>query len=87
MSDNIIKDAATKIFGDLCEPRMINDAEEGIWPTELWDTLEESAVAIEHIFDAGETARNHGRRRDAVARRHAAEIEGFFHVLDVARPA
>lgn len=50
-ADNIIKDAATKIFGDLCEPRMINDAEQGVWPTELWDTLEESGLTLTWVPD------------------------------------
>lgn len=50
-TDNIIKDAATKIFGDLCEPRLINDAEQGIWPAELWDTLEESGLTLTWVPD------------------------------------
>ena len=50
-NDNIILDTATKIFGDLCEPRLINDAEQGIWPTELWDTLEESGLTLTWVPD------------------------------------
>jgi acyl-CoA dehydrogenase len=40
-SDNIIVDTATRIFQDLCEPATINDAEKGVWPTALWDALQE----------------------------------------------
>lgn len=49
--DNIIKDTATKIFSDLCEPRLINDAEQGIWPSQLWDTLEESGLTLTWVPD------------------------------------
>ena len=50
-NDNIIKDTATKIFSDLCEPRLINDAEQGIWPSELWDILEESGLTLTWVPD------------------------------------
>src|SRR5947199_256859 len=43
-TDNIILDTATRIFRDLCEPAMINDAEKGVWSKALWDALEESGV-------------------------------------------
>ena len=39
MTDNIIIDTATRIFADLCEPATVNAAEEGTWPTALWDAL------------------------------------------------
>ena len=45
-SDNIIVDTATRIFRDLCEPATINDAETGVWPTALWDALEESGLPL-----------------------------------------
>ena len=45
-SDNIIVDTATRIFQDLCEPATINDAETGVWPTALWDALEESGLPL-----------------------------------------
>jgi len=44
MSDNIIVDTATRIFADLCEPQTVNAAEEGKWPEELWNALEESGL-------------------------------------------
>ena len=50
-NDNIIQDAATRIFTDLCEPRTVNDAEQGIWPEELWNTLEESGLTLTWVPD------------------------------------
>jgi len=44
--DNLIVDAATRIFQDLVEPGLINDAEAGVWPGQLWDTLEESGLTL-----------------------------------------
>ena len=49
--DDIISDAATKIFADLCEPRTVNDAEHGIWPATLWNTLEESGLTLTWVPD------------------------------------
>jgi len=50
-SDNIIVDTATRIFQDLCEPATINDAEKGVWPKVLWDTLEESGLPLAWVPD------------------------------------
>ncbi|HEX3535319.1 MAG TPA: acyl-CoA dehydrogenase family protein [Stellaceae bacterium] len=51
MSDNIIVDTATRIFADLCEPQTINAAEEGRWPAELWNALEESGLTLAWVPD------------------------------------
>jgi len=51
MSDNIIVDTATRIFADLCEPATINAAEEGRWPEELWNALEESGLPLTWVPD------------------------------------
>jgi acyl-CoA dehydrogenase len=51
-TDNIIVDTATRIFRDLCEPNTINEAEEGHWPTVLWDALEESGLTLTWVPDA-----------------------------------
>jgi alkylation response protein AidB-like acyl-CoA dehydrogenase len=51
MTDSIIVDTATRIFADLCEPATINAAEEGKWPTALWDTLEESGLTLTWVPD------------------------------------
>src|ERR1700724_1182933 len=45
-TDNIIVDTATRIFQDLCEPTIVNDAEKGVWPKALWDALEESGLPV-----------------------------------------
>ena len=51
MSDNIIVDTATRIFADLCEPGTVNAAEEGRWPTALWEALEESGLTLTWVPD------------------------------------
>jgi acyl-CoA dehydrogenase len=51
MSDNIIVDTATRIFADLCEPQTVNAAEEGSWPEELWNALEESGLTLTWVPD------------------------------------
>ena len=50
-TDNIIVDTATRIFRDLCEPATVNDAEKGVWPTALWDALEESGLTVAWVPD------------------------------------
>jgi alkylation response protein AidB-like acyl-CoA dehydrogenase len=52
MTDNIIVDTATRIFGDLCEPQTVNAAEEGRWPEALWNALEESGLTLTWVPDA-----------------------------------
>jgi acyl-CoA dehydrogenase len=51
MPDNIIVDTANRIFADLCEPATINAAEEGKWPTDLWNALEESGLPLTWVSD------------------------------------
>ncbi len=51
MSDSIIIDTATRVCQDLCGPGVINDAEEGKWPTALWDALEESGLTLTWVSD------------------------------------
>jgi acyl-CoA dehydrogenase len=51
MSDNIIVDTASRIFADLCEANTVNAAEEGQWPAELWDALEESGLPLTWVPD------------------------------------
>ena len=50
-TDNIIVDAATRIFQDLCPPEIVNEAEAGQWPAELWNTLEESGLTLAWVPD------------------------------------
>ena len=51
MTDSIIVDTATRIFADLCEAATVNAAEEGQWPTALWDALEESGLTLTWVPD------------------------------------
>ncbi len=51
MSDSIIVDTVTRVCQDLCEPGVINDAEEGKWPAALWDALEESGLTLTWVSD------------------------------------
>ena len=51
MSDSIIVDTVTRVCQDLCEPGVINDAEEGKWPKALWDALEESGLTLTWVSD------------------------------------
>jgi alkylation response protein AidB-like acyl-CoA dehydrogenase len=51
MSDSIIIDTVTRVLQDLCEPGVINDAEEGKWPAALWDALEESGLTLTWVSD------------------------------------
>ena len=48
---------------------------------------EEVALARKNVLDAGEAMRDHGRRLHAVARGHAAEVEGLLDVRLVPHPA
>jgi alkylation response protein AidB-like acyl-CoA dehydrogenase len=50
-TDNIIVDTATRIFQDLCEPAIVNNAEKGEWPKALWDALEESGLTLTWVPD------------------------------------
>ncbi|HTV89585.1 MAG TPA: acyl-CoA dehydrogenase family protein [Stellaceae bacterium] len=51
MTDSIIVDTASRIFADLCEPNTVNAAEEGKWPAELWDALEQSGLPLTWVPD------------------------------------
>src|SRR5438874_13731466 len=51
MSDTIIVDTAMRIFADQCEPQTVNVAEEGRWPEELWNALEESGLTLTWVPD------------------------------------
>jgi acyl-CoA dehydrogenase len=51
MTDSIIVDTATRIFADLCEPKTINAAEDGVWPQALWEALEESGLSLTWVPD------------------------------------
>ncbi|HYM02168.1 MAG TPA: acyl-CoA dehydrogenase family protein [Stellaceae bacterium] len=42
MSDTIVHDTASRLFGDLALPAVVNAAETGIWPSELWKAVEDA---------------------------------------------
>ncbi|NKB56322.1 MAG: acyl-CoA dehydrogenase [Alphaproteobacteria bacterium] len=42
--DNIIIDATTRIFQDLCDPQTVTNAADASWKTPLWEALEESGL-------------------------------------------
>ena len=48
---------------------------------------EEIAFARKNVVDAGESMRDHGRRGDAMVRRHAAKVEGLLDMVFIAHPA
>jgi alkylation response protein AidB-like acyl-CoA dehydrogenase len=45
-TDNIILDTANRIFIDLSTPEVINAAERGEWPTQLWQAVEEAGLNL-----------------------------------------
>ncbi len=45
-TENILADTATRLFQDLCTPAVINDAENGAFPEQLWSTLEEAGLTL-----------------------------------------
>lgn len=50
-SESIIVDTANRICQDLCEPGVINEAEAGTWPADLWNALEESGLTLTWVSD------------------------------------
>src|SRR3990172_5109674 len=49
--------------------------------------FEEATRSGKDVLNPSEAGLHHGRRGDTVARAHASEIEGLFHVVLIARPA
>lgn len=50
-NDNIIVDTTTRLLQDLCTPSIVNDAEEGKWPADLWGALEEAGLPLTWVSD------------------------------------
>lgn len=42
----MIEDTAERIFRDRCSKDLIDRAEQGVWPAELWQTLEEAGLPL-----------------------------------------
>ena len=51
-ADPLILDTANRMLGELCGPEVVTAAEDGIWPRELWEVLEESALTRAWIPEA-----------------------------------
>ena len=66
----MIADTADRIFRDLCEPDVVNAAEKGTWPADLWNTIEESGMT--HIAIAEENGGGGGTIGMAMAVLRAA---------------
>ncbi|MDH3714476.1 MAG: acyl-CoA/acyl-ACP dehydrogenase [Gammaproteobacteria bacterium] len=45
-ADPIIVDTVSRICADLCSPERVNAAEDGTWPTELWDALQDTGLSL-----------------------------------------
>ena len=71
MTDDLVFDAATRLFADLSTEAVINQAEAGTWPAALWDAVAEAgfcdavagddAFALAGFADAGAILRAAGR--------------------------
>lgn len=51
-TDNIILDTANRIFADLSTPEVINAAERGEWPAQLWNAVEEAGLNLTWVPEA-----------------------------------
>jgi len=47
----LIKETTQRIFSDLCNRQVIDDAGQGIWPKQLWETLEEAGLILAGITE------------------------------------
>jgi acyl-CoA dehydrogenase len=45
MSDRLVQESSARLFADLATPALINAAEAGTFPTELWDAVEKAGFA------------------------------------------
>jgi len=43
--DQLLKDTATRLLGDLCDRKQIEQAETGQWPAALWDAVHSAGLA------------------------------------------
>ena len=76
-TNTLIVETARRIFEDLCSKEVVDNAEKGEWPTDLWDTLEESGLTLAAFSE--ESGGSGGSLSDSMAvikeaARHAAPI-------------
>ena len=45
----LIEETAGRIFRDLCTKELVDEAEKGVWPDELWQTLEEAGLTLASV--------------------------------------
>lgn len=43
-TSDLIHDMAEKLFGDMCEKNLLDEAEKGAWPQALWSAMEEAGL-------------------------------------------
>ncbi len=48
---SLITDTAARIFADLCDKALIDAAEAGTWPAELWSTLEDTGLTLAAVTE------------------------------------
>ena len=41
---DLLRDTATRLFQDVCQPAMLRDAESGVWPRAAWQAIEEAGL-------------------------------------------
>ena len=45
-ADPLIVETVTRVCTDLCSPELVNAAEDGAWPTELWTAMESTGLSL-----------------------------------------
>jgi len=76
MSQSLVADAAEHLFGDLATPEVVNAAEAGTWPAELWGGVSEAGFLDALGGDADGTLDGLGDAIDVLdsAGRHAVPL-------------
>jgi alkylation response protein AidB-like acyl-CoA dehydrogenase len=50
--DPLIVETTARVCTDLCAPELVNAAEDGTWPAELWDALEGTGLSLAWVPEA-----------------------------------
>jgi len=67
MTESLVYDAAERLFADLATPEVVNAAEAGTWPGELWSVVTEAGFldalgdSLDGLADAVDVLRSTGR--------------------------